>query len=434
MRGIEQTEDQLLEELERLRARVGELEESEAEARRRTAELEALRQVGLSVTASLELEEVLDAILRSVLGLLDGVENAEVYLLADGKLAFGASLWADGSTGKPYAQPRPEGLTYTVARRGHTIIVPDIRAHELFADAPAEWHGAIIGLPLKIADRVVGVMNVGYPQTRKFTEAERRVLRLLGDRAAVAIEHAQLYEALRRQAVVLEQRVAERTEELDAYTHTIAHDLKGPLHLLNGYVALVEMDEDLTADGREYLAEISAASKKMAGMIDQLLWLAQVRDVAGEAVPVEVAPLVEAALARFKDRIQARDIDVQVMPDLPSVLGHAPWVEEVFANLIGNAIKYIGDDNPAPRIAVQGIRQAGVVRYEVQDNGIGIAPQDQPRLFEMYTRVNPSYAQGLGLGLSIVHRIISRLNGEVGVESVPDQGSTFWFTLPAPPS
>jgi signal transduction histidine kinase len=341
-------------------------------------------------------------------------------------------MWRDGRRDEPYAQPRPDGLTYSVARGGETILVPDLRAHPLFADAPAEWEGAIVGLPLKIVDRVVGVMNVGYPQPRAFEEAEQHALRVLGDQAAIAIENARLYEALRRQAEELEQRVAERTEELDAYTHTIAHNLKSPLHLLSGYVSLMEMDEHLSPDGREYLQEIDAASNKMVTMIDQLLWLAQVRDAASEAVRVEVAPLVMAALARFKDRVKARGIAVHVTPDLPAALGHGPWIEEVFANLICNPIKNVGQDNPAPRISIQGIRQGDVARYEVQDNGIGIAPEDQTRLFQMYTRLQPSHAEGLGLGLSIVHRIVTKLNGEVGVKSMPGEGSIFWFTLPAP--
>jgi two-component system sensor histidine kinase/response regulator len=140
--------------------------------------------------------------------------------------------------------------------------------------------------------------------------------------------------------------------------------------------------------------------------------------------------VAQAALQRFKAELGA-GITVDLSPDLPLALGYGPWLEEVFANLIGNAIKYIGKQNPAPRIAIRGSLHAGLAYYAVQDNGIGIQPEDQARLFEMFTRFHHDQATGLGLGLSIVQRIVVKLNGTLGVESTPGQGSTFWFALPA---
>ena len=112
-------------------------------------------------------------------------------------------------------------------------------------------------------------------------------------------------------------------------------------------------------------------------------------------------------------------------------MGHAQWIEEIFANLVSNAIKYMGKDNPDPRISIRGKPEGDMVRYEVCDTGVGIAPDDQARLFEMFTRLHTVNAEGLGLGLSIVHRIINKLNGQIGVESEVGKGSTFWFSLPA---
>jgi len=162
-------------------------------AQRRVAELEALRQASLSLTSSLELEAVLETILESTLVLLAGAQNAHIFLYQAGRLTFGAALWADGRKGQPLTQPRPHGLTYTVARQGQPVVVPNMRTHPLFADAPPDWEGAIVGLPLKIGRRVVGVMSVAYQQPRAFPETELRVLRLLADQAAIAIENAHLY-------------------------------------------------------------------------------------------------------------------------------------------------------------------------------------------------------------------------------------------------
>jgi GAF domain-containing protein/signal transduction histidine kinase/ActR/RegA family two-component response regulator len=166
-------------------------------ASQRTAELEAIRQASLSLTASLELPEVLDAIQKNVLALLPEASNSHIFLYNPengGKLTFGAAMWANPTQSTAYNTPRKNGLTYTVARSGEIVVVPDMRSHPLYVGAPPDWTGAIIGLPLKIGQRVVGVMNVAYRQPRKFPESELRVLRLFCDQAAIAIENARLFE------------------------------------------------------------------------------------------------------------------------------------------------------------------------------------------------------------------------------------------------
>jgi len=158
--------------------------------------LEALRQASLSLTSSLELQAVLDAILKSALKLLGDATNGHIFLYSEdeGRLNFGASLWSDGRYGEPVAMPRPDGLTATVAKTGEAIVVQDMKASPLYEKAPPDWHGAIVGLPLKIGQRVVGVMNVSYEKPRQFSEDDLHLLRLLGVQAAVAIENARLFE------------------------------------------------------------------------------------------------------------------------------------------------------------------------------------------------------------------------------------------------
>ncbi len=182
-----------------------------AAQQQRASELETVRQATLSLTARLELPAVLEALLDTTLKFASDTEDAHIFLYqpeAGGRLTFGAALWADGRKGQPWSEPRPEGLTYAVARQGQPIIVPDMAKHPLFANMPRHWRGAIIGLPLKIGARVVGVMNVAYSEPRAFTESELRVLRLLADQAAIAIENARLFEsehAAREQAEALRE-------------------------------------------------------------------------------------------------------------------------------------------------------------------------------------------------------------------------------------
>lgn len=167
----------------------------------RARELEAVRQASLALTSTLDLPAVLDAILDSALKLSPTAQDAHLYLYENNDLIFGASLWADGRRGQQWSVPRINGLTYTVAREGRMIVVSDIRRHALFADAPADWHGAIIGLPVKIAEHVVGVMTIAYGAPRDFSQNELRVLKLLAAQAAIAIENARLYSQVQQLAV-----------------------------------------------------------------------------------------------------------------------------------------------------------------------------------------------------------------------------------------
>jgi PAS domain S-box-containing protein len=225
-----------------------------------------------------------------------------------------------------------------------------------------------------------------------------------------------------------------RNHELDAFSHTVAHDLKSPLSNMIGFSLLLMNQSEDRLDFktlRHDLHRIVQAGYKMTEIIDGLLLLSQLRDNLIITEQVNMDMVVRAAVERFHVDIERRHVEIEIADHLPPVCGHALWLEEVFANLVSNAIKYIGHDNPAPRISIQGFDLGGMVRYEVQDNGIGIQPEDRVRLFEMFTRFHKDETTGLGLGLSIVLRIIKKLGGNVGVESEPGTGSTFWFTLPA---
>src|SRR5690606_24429841 len=139
-------------------------------------------------------------------------------------------------------------------------------------------------------------------------------------------------------------------------------------------------------DVMEGLKYIEAYAYKMQSMIDNLLLFSELGSAEVTPEPVDMQVVISLVLARFYDRIQARGVKVDVAPELPPAMGYSPWVEEVFANLIDNSIKYIGEDNPNPRIRVSGRLIDGQAHYEVADNGIGIRPEDQQNLFKTFTR------------------------------------------------
>lgn len=168
-------------------------------AETRVQELETLRQVSLALTSHLDLQQVLDSILQHALDLTQATD-AHIFLYDNEKLIFKAALWDDGDKGHAIAEPRKNGLTYTVARKAQMILVNDIQTDPIYENAPQEWSGSIVGLPLKFRERVVGVMNVAHQRSFAFTENKLRLLNLLGEQAAVAIENANLHDLVHRQA------------------------------------------------------------------------------------------------------------------------------------------------------------------------------------------------------------------------------------------
>jgi PAS domain S-box-containing protein len=178
---------------------VEDIDERKFEELRSLAQMEILRQASLSLTASLDLKDVLDTIAQCALDLVPGMRNCHIFLYQpeNGQhLVFGTALWGDGKRSQPFSQPRKSGLTMTVATTGEPILVSDFRSDPIYSGTPESWTGSIIGLPLKIGKRVVGVMNVSHTEPGALTESNLQLLRLLGDHAAIAIENARLYEAV----------------------------------------------------------------------------------------------------------------------------------------------------------------------------------------------------------------------------------------------
>ena len=289
---------------------------------------------------------------------------------------------------------------------------------------------SLVVTPLTSDEGVFGALNFASKQHNLYTLEDCRISYLLAVQLSLAIRNAERFQTIQRYTAELEAR----NRELDAYNHTIAHDLKTPLTQIiwNADLVISRHAEVLPADAIARLQRIEDMGETMADMIDSLLQLATLRDNAVQPVVVDVNEVVRETLSRFQQTLEQQKILFVVDTVLPSALGHGPWLAEIFANLIGNAIKYMGSANTAPSIAISGRMEQGMVRFEVKDNGVGIAAKDQARLFEMFTRLHTVEAKGFGLGLSIVHRMVTKLNGQVGVESEFGAGSTFWFTLPAP--
>jgi diguanylate cyclase (GGDEF)-like protein len=163
-------------------------------------ELDALKNLSLNLTSSLDLQTVLDAIVKEAMRLVKNAHTAHIFLYTLNKLEFGAALNYDGVRNKVLSMPRKNGLTYSVANSGKQIVIEDMSRHPLYANTPTDCLGSIIGIPLKITNTVVGVMNLSKSTTGGFSRAELRLLGLLADRAAVAISNASLHKLMIEQA------------------------------------------------------------------------------------------------------------------------------------------------------------------------------------------------------------------------------------------
>ncbi|MCL4265196.1 MAG: hybrid sensor histidine kinase/response regulator [Anaerolineae bacterium] len=245
--------------------------------------------------------------------------------------------------------------------------------------------------------------------------------------AEEVLTHVQTHLTIRN----LQQDLLDQIAELDAFAHTVAHDLKNPLSLIIGFTELLALDnETMTAVQRaELLQNVLKSGYKAVNIIDELLLLSSVRKQDVPLQPVEMGRIVQNAQKRLS-LMMAESGASLVLPDTwPASLGYAPWLEEVWVNYLSNAIKY-GGQPPYAELGAT-LQPDGIVRFWVKDNGPGLTAEQQARLFAEFTRLDKIRADGHGLGLSIVRRIMDKLGGTVGVESEPGAGSTFYFTLPA---
>jgi signal transduction histidine kinase len=400
--------------------------ESMAQTQALSSRLAMVNEIAALMNSTLDLEEILEIVCKQAQWLME-FQQCSVCLRRDAQW----TLRMLGGTGD--AQPLPDAeedgsVGYTL-RTGHPRLVLNAKNVGVFADYASQ-----LIVPLKTEQEVIGTLNFVTTRQQAFTIEDLRIGYLLAFQLANAIRNSERFHELRQAQEALRQYSEElevRNDELDAYSQIIAHDLKAPLNAIYGYASLLQMlsVEELDQFRDLYVSQIVRSTEQMNSMIDQLLWLAKTFDA--PLVEVDMAALLGRTVARFAHQLTARDMRLDIAPDIPRALGHEAWIEEVFANLIGNAIKYMSGDVD-PFIAIRGRCEGAFNRFEVEDNGIGIDPEALKSVFQMFTRFSHGVHEGHGLGLSIVSRLVTRMGGAVGVESTPRVGSTFWFTLAAP--
>ncbi|MCB0066860.1 MAG: hybrid sensor histidine kinase/response regulator, partial [Caldilineaceae bacterium] len=233
----------------------------------------------------------------------------------------------------------------------------------------------------------------------------------------------------------LETELAERDNlirDLQAYAHSVAHDLRSPLAGALGFAQFLD-DPSFPLENeerQEYVRVVVESLEKANSIIDELLLLAEVRKSEISIEPLDMTLIVAQSLHRISILVAESGALITHPESWPLTVGYPAWIEEVWVNYITNAIKYGG----RPPVIELGASHSdnGEVRFWVQDNGNGLSVEQQAMLFVPLTRLEMTRATGYGLGLSIVQRIVHKLNGRVGIESrgISGEGSRFYFTLP----
>lgn len=367
------------------------------------------------------------------------------------------------------------GVGWQTALMGQAVVSGDRSSHAgytllaeepiVFADLPTENrfqgssmlidHDIVSGISTTIPGQggppfgVLGAYST-HPQT--FTQDDINFLQAVANLLATAIDRKQSEQVLQDLNLTLEQRVHERTQDLEnanrdleAFSYSVAHDLRAPLRAIQGFAQVLEEDCSACLDqlGIEYLHRMAASAEHLDALIQDLLTYSQLGRSEIHLQRINVHTVVKEILNSLDPALR-NSASIELATDLPSVQAHRGILGQVFSNLIVNALKFVAPD-VLPQIRIWAETQLSAngdrgsqkapspkppIRIWVEDNGIGIAPQYHQRIFSPFERLHGADTYvGTGIGLSIVERGVARMGGRVGVESDIDQGSRFWIEL-----
>jgi light-regulated signal transduction histidine kinase (bacteriophytochrome) len=332
-------------------------------------------------------------------------------------------------------------VSATVARTGIAKLVPAIEPATLVAQTDESLKPLVARLnvhsfavvPIRARQTTIGTLSLMRSGPgRGYSFEDLTLLQDLADRAGLAIENARLYGELERR---VRQRTAElelANEGLEAFSSSVAHDLRAPLRWIDGFAqALLEdQGERLDEQGRHQLDRIRQASQRMAMLVDDLLSLSRISRAPVVRERIDLGVIGAEILAELRQRDRSRQVTVEISPGLEANADPA-LVAITLQNLLGNAWKFTAKHAEA-RIQLGRTSTATGPAFFVRDDGAGFDMAYAPKLFQPFQRLHGvAEFEGTGIGLATVHRIVSRHGGRIWGEGAPGKGATFYFTLGA---
>ncbi|HEY6839304.1 MAG TPA: ATP-binding protein [Geobacteraceae bacterium] len=342
-------------------------------------------------------------------------------------------------------------VTWTADNKGNTLFLsPNLpRVYGFTPDEvcrdPSLWFGRIHPEDLeRVKDAFVslflegGTFDVEYRIRRKDGEwiwlhdravgTYERGGELLADGLFTDVtEHKQVVEKLAEQS----RELARSNAELEQFAYVASHDLQEPLRMVSSYMQLLSRryKGKLDEDADEFIAYAVDGANRMQRLINDLLAYSRVGSKGKEPQPIDCNDVMRQALDNLQEAVREAAVEIVVSP-LPTIMGDEVQLMQLFQNLIGNAIKFHGDD--PPRVEVGAEARGADWLFSVHDNGIGIEAKNFERIFQIFQRLHDrSHYPGTGIGLAVCKKIVERHHGTIWLESEPGKGTTFHFTIPA---
>ncbi len=286
--------------------------------------------------------------------------------------------------------------------------------------------GFVEDFPVRLRTKGGSVRDCLITATARL-DSERRATEYQGSIRDVS-ESRSLHELADRRTRELQDAL----RELEAFIYSVSHDLRTHLVTMGGFASILWSDhrESLDDKGREFLRRIIDAGRRMDAFVHDLLGYSRVTRMTVRPGRVETTEVVEEARVALEGPIAQRDARVLVEGPLPAVEADRTLLGRVVENLMSNAVKFVPKER-IPEVRVRAEQRGSLVRLEVQDNGVGIPAEQVERAFRAFERLDPGNFPGTGVGLAIVQKAVERMKGEVGVDSSPGEGSTFWVELAA---
>jgi signal transduction histidine kinase len=388
-----------------------------------TRGLEQLVLVVQQLSATHDLATILATVARAARE-LTGADGATVALRDPGHDHADEDPRAPLWNGQPF--PLDGYLAGWVIRHAETVALDDVHADDRFSGEAGRQTAvrAALAVPIRRTDPV-GAVAAYWAGPHRASDTELRLLHSLADATAVAIANLEQWARLESRATERAAQLEATNRELEAFSYAVSHDLRAPLRAINGFSQILQEDHAAAlGSGRPYLDRIRAATRRMAGLIDDLLRFSQMA-----ASELDRRPFDLAQQARdIVDELRAAEPDRRVDVALPTALrahGDPRLVRVVLENLLRNAWKFTSRRDPA-RIELGAAGNA----FFVRDNGAGFDPTRAEKLFTPFHRLHTAADfEGTGVGLATAQRIVHRHGGRIWAESAPDRGATFFFTL-----